>query len=72
MQNNYRSNTLTRQDLAIGLLPLFEHCSFIEALLETKGVLKGRDSLFFQIDYCKVLPDQIFGRDCFLNEIIGA
>jgi site-specific DNA-methyltransferase (adenine-specific) len=39
--------------------------------------LKPNGSLFFHIDYrevhyCKILLDQIFGRECFLNEIIWA
>ncbi|MEA5077594.1 MAG: site-specific DNA-methyltransferase, partial [Anaerolineaceae bacterium] len=52
--------------------------TFIEPrLLEAKRVLKANGSLYFHIDYrevhyCKVLLDQIFGRDCFLNEIIWA
>lgn len=40
-------------------------------------VLKADGSLYFHIDYrevhyCKMLLDSIFGRDCFLNEIIWA
>ncbi len=40
-------------------------------------VLKAHGSLYFHIDYrevhyCKVMLDAIFGRDCFLNEIIWA
>ncbi|MDB4973000.1 MAG: Type restriction-modification system methylation subunit [Myxococcaceae bacterium] len=40
-------------------------------------VLKSSGSFYFHIDYrevhyCKLLIDQIFGRDCFLNEIIWA
>ncbi len=52
--------------------------TFIEPrLLEAKRVLKAHGSLYFHIDYrevhyCKLLLDQIFGRDCFLNEIIWA
>ena len=46
-------------------------------LVETYRVLKPDGSLYFHIDYrevhyCKVLLDQIFGRSCFLNEIIWA
>ncbi|MBN1656039.1 MAG: site-specific DNA-methyltransferase [Deltaproteobacteria bacterium] len=45
--------------------------------IETKRVLKHNGSFFFHIDYrevhyCKVLLDQIFGRDAFINEIIWA
>jgi site-specific DNA-methyltransferase (adenine-specific) len=52
--------------------------AFIEPrLVEAHRVLKPNGSLYFHIDYrevhyCKVLLDQIFGRECFLNEIIWA
>ena len=52
--------------------------SFIEPrLVEARRLLKPTGSLYFHIDYrevhyCKILLDQIFGRDCFLNEIIWA
>jgi site-specific DNA-methyltransferase (adenine-specific) len=46
-------------------------------LEETRRVLAPHGSLYFHIDpreshYCKVLLDQIFGRDCFRNEVIWA
>jgi site-specific DNA-methyltransferase (adenine-specific) len=46
-------------------------------LEEARRVLTPDGSLFFHIDYrevhyCKVLLDGIFGRDCFINEIIWA
>ncbi len=46
-------------------------------LEEAYRILASRGSLFFHIDYrevhyCKVLLDQIFGRDSFINEIIWA
>jgi site-specific DNA-methyltransferase (adenine-specific) len=46
-------------------------------LLEAYRILKSHGSLYFHIDYrevhyCKILLDDIFGRDCFLNEIIWA
>lgn len=46
-------------------------------LEEAHRLLKPHGSLFFHIDYrevhyCKVLLDQLFGRDCFQNEIIWA
>jgi site-specific DNA-methyltransferase (adenine-specific) len=46
-------------------------------LLEAYRVLTPTGSLFFHIDYrevhyCKVMLDEIFGRDCFQNEIIWA
>lgn len=55
---------------------------FIEEFLrprleEAYRVLAPHGSLYFHIDYrevhyCKILLDQIFGRACFLNEIIWA
>lgn len=46
-------------------------------LKEAHRLLKPHGSLYFHIDYrevhyCKVLLDEIFGRNCFLNEIIWA
>jgi len=46
-------------------------------LEEAKRILKPTGSFYFHIDYrevhyCKVFLDQLFGRDCFLNEIIWA
>ena len=46
-------------------------------LLEAYRVLTPTGSLFFHIDfrevhYCKVMLDEIFGRDCFQNEIVWA
>ena len=46
-------------------------------IAELHRVLKPTGSLYFHIDYrevhyCKVMIDQIFGRECFLNEIIWA
>jgi site-specific DNA-methyltransferase (adenine-specific) len=52
--------------------------SFIEPrLLEAKRILKPNGALYFHIDYrevhyCKIKLDEIFGRDCFINEIIWA
>ena len=51
---------------------------FIEPrLIEAYRVLKPTGSLYFHIDYrevhyCKILLDDIFGRDSFINEIIWA
>ena len=44
-------------------------------LMEAKRVLSDDGSIYFHIDYrevhyCKILLDQIFGRESFLNEII--
>jgi site-specific DNA-methyltransferase (adenine-specific) len=46
-------------------------------LLEAHRILTATGSLFFHVDprevhYCKVMLDEIFGRDCFQNEIIWA
>ena len=46
-------------------------------IAELHRVLKPTGSLYFHIDYrevhyCKVMIDEVFGRDCFLNEIIWA
>lgn len=55
-----------------------DYLAFLEPrLVETHRVLKPTGSLYFHIDYrevhyCKILLDLIFGRDCFLNEIIWA
>ena len=52
--------------------------TFLEPrLIEARRILKPNGSLYFHIDYrevhyCKILLDQIFGRDSFLNEIIWA
>jgi site-specific DNA-methyltransferase (adenine-specific) len=55
-----------------------DYLAFLEPrLVEMRRVLKASGSLYFHIDYrevhyCKVLLDLIFGRDCFLNEVIWA
>ena len=55
-----------------------DYLAFLEPrLVEARRVLASRGSLYFHIDYrevhyCKVLLDDIFGRDSFLNEIIWA
>ncbi|TMK24324.1 MAG: site-specific DNA-methyltransferase [Actinobacteria bacterium] len=46
-------------------------------LLEARRLLTTDGTLYFHIDYreshhCKLLLDEIFGRECFLNEIIWA
>lgn len=46
-------------------------------LVEAYRILSPQGSLYFHIDYrevhyCKILLDEIFGRECFLNEIIWA
>ncbi|HET7561086.1 MAG TPA: site-specific DNA-methyltransferase [Rhodanobacteraceae bacterium] len=55
-----------------------DYLAFLEPrLVEAHRVLRENGSLYFHVDYrevhyCKVLLDQIFGRDAFLNEIIWA
>jgi len=55
-----------------------DYLEFLEPrMIEFHRVLKRTGSLYFHIDYrevhyCKVLLDSIFGRDCFLNEVIWA
>lgn len=46
-------------------------------LEEARRLLDASGTLYFQIDpreghYCKILLDEIFGRECFLNEIVWA
>lgn len=62
-----------------GYLDIFDdYLAFLEPrLVEAERLLAPYGTLYFHIDYrevhyCKVLLDQIFGRDCFLNEIIWA
>jgi site-specific DNA-methyltransferase (adenine-specific) len=55
-----------------------DYLAFLEPrLVEAHRLLAATGSLYFHIDYrevhyCKLLLDDIFGRDCFLNEIIWA
>jgi site-specific DNA-methyltransferase (adenine-specific) len=55
-----------------------DYLSFLEPRLrEAKRVLRPDGTLYLHLDpreshYCKVLLDAIFGRDCFLNEIVWA
>lgn len=55
-----------------------DYLAFLEPrLVEFRRVLRDSGSLYFHVDcrevhYCKVLMDTIFGRECFLNEIVWA
>jgi site-specific DNA-methyltransferase (adenine-specific) len=55
-----------------------DYLGFLEPrLVEARRILQRNGSLFFHIDYreahyCKVLLDALFGRACFMNEIIWA
>lgn len=71
----YRTEELGRA----GYLDIFDnYAAFIGPRLEeARRLLTESGTLYFHIDqreshYCKVLLDQIFGRDAFLNEVIWA
>jgi site-specific DNA-methyltransferase (adenine-specific) len=55
-----------------------DYLAFLEPRLhEAKRLLCASGTFYFHIDYreahyCKLLLDEIFGRECFLNEIIWA
>ena len=55
-----------------------DYLAFLEPrLIEAKRVLKEDGSFFLHVDYrevhyCKVLLDTVFGRECFMNEIVWA
>jgi site-specific DNA-methyltransferase (adenine-specific) len=55
-----------------------DYLAFLEPRLrEAHRVLARSGTLYFHIDYreahyCKLLLDEIFGRECFLNEIVWA
>ncbi|MFN2628285.1 MAG: site-specific DNA-methyltransferase [Gaiellaceae bacterium] len=55
-----------------------DYLAFLEPRLrETRRVLREDGTLYFHIDYreahyCKLLLDELFGRECFLNEIVWA
>ncbi len=55
-----------------------DYLGFLEPRLRHAHRLLGREgTLYFHIDYreahhCKLLLDEIFGRECFLNELIWA
>ncbi len=53
------------------------HAFLAPRLREAHRLLRREGTLYFHIDYreahhCKLLLDEIFGRDCFLNELIWA
>src|SRR3954471_24055017 len=55
-----------------------DYLGFLEPRLrEVRRLLHPTGTLYFHIDwreahYCKLLLDELFGRDCFLNELIWA
>ena len=73
--NRYQTNVIGEQAYRDNF---DDYLGFLEPrLLEAYRVLRPDGSFYFHIDYrevhyCKVLLDEIFGRACFLNEIIWA
>ena len=71
----YRSIRIGQKEFADSFDDFME---FIEPRLrEARRLLADSGTLYFHIDYrevhyCKILLDKIFGRECFLNEIIWA
>jgi site-specific DNA-methyltransferase (adenine-specific) len=55
-----------------------DYLGFLEPrLLEARRLLTASGTLYFHIDYreahyCKLLLDEVFGRECFLNELVWA
>ncbi len=71
----YRSTVIGRQAFADRFDDYYEFLT--PRLEEAHRVLASDGSFYFHIDYrevhyCKILLDEIFGRDSFLNEIIWA
>jgi site-specific DNA-methyltransferase (adenine-specific) len=73
--NRYKTMKLGTQEYS----DVFEdYLAFLEPrLIEAYRILSPTGTLYFHIDYrevhyCKILLDQIFGRESFLNEIIWA
>jgi len=64
------------RSIRIGQKEFADFMEFIEPRLrEARRLLADSGTLYFHIDYrevhyCKILLDEIFGRECFLNEII--
>jgi site-specific DNA-methyltransferase (adenine-specific) len=71
----YRSRVLERSSYRD---EFGDYLSFLEPRLhEARRLLTRSGTLYFHVDYreahyCKLLLDEVFGRDCFLNEIIWA
>jgi site-specific DNA-methyltransferase (adenine-specific) len=75
----YRTEVLPQQNGGSGYGDRFnDFLGFLRPrMIEAHRVLAATGSLFFHIDYrevhyCKVMLDEIFGRECFQNEIIWA
>jgi site-specific DNA-methyltransferase (adenine-specific) len=71
----YRTERLAERSFADSF---DDYLAFLEPrIVEARRVLKATGSFYFHIDYrevhyCKLLIDQVFGRESFLNEIIWA
>jgi len=71
----FRSELLARSSYADAF---DDYLGFLEPrLAEAHRVLNQTGTLYLHVDYreahyCKLMLDEIFGRDCFLNEIIWA
>ena len=71
----YRSRVLDRSSYRD---EFDDYLGFLEPrLVHARRLLTRTGTLYFHVDYreahyCKVLLDEIFGRECFLNEIIWA
>ncbi|WP_158943598.1 site-specific DNA-methyltransferase [Granulicella sp. S190] len=77
--HRYRTEVLQQQNGGSGYHDAFDDfLGFLRPrLVEAHRILSPTGSLFFHIDYrevhyCKIMLDEIFGRDCFQNEIIWA
>jgi site-specific DNA-methyltransferase (adenine-specific) len=77
--HRYRTEILAKHNGGSGYGDQFDDfLGFLRPrLVEAYRVLTPTGSLFFHIDYreahyCKVMLDEIFGRECFQNEIIWA
>lgn len=75
----YRTELVTGSRAGAGYNDCFDDFTgFLRPRMEeAHRVLSATGSLFFHIDYrevhyCKVMLDEIFGRECFQNEIIWA
>jgi site-specific DNA-methyltransferase (adenine-specific) len=75
----YRTEILEKQAGGSGYGDRFDDfLGFLRPrMVEAHRVLSAKGSLFLHIDYrevhyCKVMLDEIFGRECFQNEIIWA
>jgi site-specific DNA-methyltransferase (adenine-specific) len=75
--NSYTTVTLGKKEYDDKFGYEFVECFIKPRLLEAYRILAPNGSLYFHIDYrevhyCKILLDKIFGRECFINEIIWA